>query len=232
MCGRTSLFLPQPEIERRFGAEFVEAWEPRYNIAPRQEVPTIRSRTSSRIDQFEWGFRPHWVDDPADWPHPINARAETVAEKPAFRDAFRSNRCLVLADGFYEWQSTRDGTQPYRIELADRAPFAFAGLWAEWEGNGTTHHSITIITTDSNAVVDPIHDRMPVMLQREEEATWLSAEEHGSLQELLDPFPSDRLRAYPISTRVNTPSNDSPDIIDPIEPASQSGLDDFTGNAG
>lgn len=144
-----SLFDPQPEIKRRFDAEFNNDWQPRYNIAPQQELAVIQNEAPEEIDQLEWGLIPDWVDDVDDWPKPINARAETVAEKPAFRSAFEKRRCLVLADGFYEWKGERGQKQPYRIERTDDEPFAFAGLWERWGSIGDVRETVTINTTEA-----------------------------------------------------------------------------------
>ncbi len=227
MCGRTSLFVPQSVLEDQFDATAVEPITPRYNIAPGDELATIQNDAPDEIDLLEWGLLPSWVDDPSDSPKPINARAETVAEKPMFRDAFDEWRCLVLADGFYEWKQTPTGKQPYRIERADRDPFAFAGLWESAEnaaGNGSDA-TFTIVTTEPNAVVEPVHHRMPVMLSPGEEARWLRAGD----ADLLDPYPTDEMRAYPVSTAVNDPANDSPAVVEevPAEEDVQTGLDEF-----
>jgi putative SOS response-associated peptidase YedK len=222
-----SLFEPPPEIERRFSAEFTEDWTPRYNIAPGQDLAVIRNESLEAIDQLQWGLVPHWVDDPDDGPSPINARADSVAEKPYFRSAFDSKRCLVLADGFYEWQGQRGPKQPYRIERVDDEPFAFAGLWESWSSNGDQLDTVTIITTGPNAVMEPIHDRMPVMLEPEDEDRWLQADDPDELQALLDPYPDELLDAYSISKRLNDPGNDSPDVIDPVDVGEQSGLGEF-----
>ena len=246
MCGRTSLFLPPSVVEERFEAEFQTEFVPRYNVAPRQDQYAITGEDPGAIDAFEWGFLPHFVDDPEDSPRPINARAEKVADKPYFRDAFDARRCLVLADGFYEWSGERGSKEPYRVQRADEQPFAFAGLWETWRApNGTEDgdggeaadggdggdergeaglvRTVVIVTTDSNDVVAPIHDRMPVILAPDEEAAWL---EDGD-PDLLDPFENDPLEAYPVSTAVNNPANDSPEVVEPLD-TEQSGFEEFT----
>ncbi|WP_158058241.1 SOS response-associated peptidase [Halorussus halophilus] len=234
MCGRTSLFVPQSVLEERFDATATKPITPRYNIAPGDRLATIQNDATDEIDQLEWGLVPSWVDDPDDSPRPINARAETVAEKPMFRDAFEKRRCLVLADGFYEWQGQRGSKQPYRITRRDDQPFAFAGLWETWDGgddhpNGENGHreTVTIITTDANETVADVHDRMPVILDREDEQMWLSATDEKQLQGVLDPYPADELRAYPVSKRVNNPANDSADVIEEIDVGEQVGFDEF-----
>lgn len=129
MCRRTSLFVPQQDIERRLDAQFIHSWPPQYNIAPQERLATVWNDAPEEIDQLEWGLIPHWVDDPDDGPKPINAWAETVAEKPYFRDAFDKRRCLVLADGFYEWNGERGHKQPYRVQRNDVGIYVYAGLW-------------------------------------------------------------------------------------------------------
>lgn len=227
MCGRTSLFQPQSEIERRFSGNVPSDWTPSYNIAPEDDLLTVQSEEAEEMSLLTWGLRPHWVDDPDDWGHPINARAETVSEKPAFRDAFENRRCLVAADGFYEWKGERGHKQPYRIERADDELFSFAGLWESWSKNGENVETVTIITTEPNDVVGSIHDRMPVMLEADQESTWLESDDQGELLELLDPYPDDLTEAYPISKRVNNPDNDSADILEPIDIGDQAGLEEF-----
>lgn len=221
MCGRFSLFVPPDALAERFSAEPVRPIEARYNIAPGDEIATITNVRPDEIDVFRWGLVPSWADD--EWTPQINARAETIDEKPAFRDAFADRRCLVLADGFYEWQSGRGSNQPYRIERADGAPFAFAGLWEDGGGSST----VAIVTTEANGVVAPVHDRMPVMLAPGEEQRWLTAEDGSEQLALLDSFPAAETEAYPVSTAVNDPGNDSPAVIEPVEVDEQSGLDEF-----
>lgn len=229
MCGRNSLFHPQPELEERFDATAREPIRPRYNIAPREDLAVIRNDEPEAIDQLEWGLLPAWADDSTDVPRPINARSETVTEKPMFRDAFEERRCLVLSSGFYEWQAqTGAAKQPYRICLEDDDPFAFAGLWEHWENNGTKKNTVTILTTDANEQMAPIHDRMPVMLGPDEEDTWLTTDDEDELESLLDPYEGDDMETYPISRAVNSPGNDPEEIIEPIEIGEQSGLDEFT----
>lgn len=175
------------------------------------------------IDQYEWGFTPVWDEEK----HLINARSESVHEKRTFRESFESRRCLILADGFYEWEGQRGTKQPYRIERIDDEPFAFAGLWQDY-GNGKHHRQVTILTTDSNSVVEQIHDRMPVMLEPEEESIWLESDDQDDLQAIMDPFPDDLTDAYPISKAINNPSNDSAEVIEPVDIGDQSGLSEFS----
>jgi len=230
MCGRTSLAVAPDILKRRFDAQPGPGVEipQRYNIAPGEELVAIQNDAPEEFDLLQWGLLPHWADDPDDVPNPINARSETVAEKPMFREAFKQRRCLIPADGFYEWKGSRGSKHPYRIERVDREPYAYAGLWDSWvSASGETRATCTILTTDANDVVGEIHDRMPVMLEPSEEATWLNG---GGLDELLslcDPYPDDELRAYPVSKRVNNPQYDSADLLEEIDIGEQSGLDEF-----
>lgn len=239
-------------LRSRFGADptrVAEDYVPRYNIAPSQGLLVVPNEEPETMDVYDWGLVPEWADDPDDVPAPINARSETASEKPMFRDAFQHRRCLVLADGFYEWQGARGSKQPYRICRRDREPFAFAGLWSHWQpredaatdGGHTIHGpdgdvaadggsadrwTTTILTTAANDVVEPIHDRMPVILEPDEEDTWLT----GTPEEaagVLDPHPPDPLEAYPVSKRVNDPSNDDESILEEVDVGTQSGLDEF-----
>jgi len=231
MCGRTSLFTPQPDVESRFGATAESPIRPRYNIAPEDELVTIHGDATNTLTTDEWGFVPHWMDDFEGSYRPINARAETIDEKPMFRGAFGEKHCLVVADGFYEWQGERGGKQPYRVALEDDALFAMAGIWDRWERNGETRTSVAIITTDANELLEPIHDRMPVVLERDRESDWVNPESAGAAKALLDPYEGEDLRAYPISTTVNDPSNDVPELIEEIGGGSgQTGLGDFGGD--
>lgn len=239
MCGRFSLFVPPSVLEERFDATASGPIVPRYNVAPRDDVAAIRNDDAETIDALGWGLVPSWVDDPDDYPRPINARAETVAEKPSFRDAFAERRCLVLADGFYEWKGDRGAKQPYRIARPDDEPFAFAGLWEAWganggdsvgggiDGDGESLRTVTIVTTDANDTVGAIHDRMPVILEPDEERRWLADADPEELHSMLDPYPDDGLEAYPVSKAVNDPANDSPDVVEPVDVDEQSGLGDF-----
>ena len=227
MCGRFSLFVPPSVVEERFDAETARPLVPQYNVAPGDDVAAIRDADPGTIDGLTWGLLPSWVDDPEGFPRPINARAETVGEKPSFRDAFAERRCLVVADGFYEWKETRGAKQPYRIARPDDEPFAFAGLWETWRSNGESVRSVTILTTAANETVEPIHDRMPVILERGEERRWLTESSPDDLHALLDPYPEDGLVTYPVSTAVNDPANDSPAVVEPADVDEQSGLGDF-----
>lgn len=225
MCGRTSLFAPRAELESRFDATVPAAYTPRYNIAPTDPVEVITSTQPDTIQRFRWGFRPDWAD--ADETGFINARSETVAEKPVFADAWESRPCLVLSSGFYEWaETTRGQKQPYRVYREDDPVFAMAGLYTDWEHDGQHQHTVTILTTEPNDLIEPLHHRMAVVLPREAEGTWLTASP-AERAKLCRPYPDDDLDAYRISTAVNDPATDAPSIIDPVD-AEQTGLGEFT----
>jgi len=229
MCGRTSLFASPPVLEERFDVTVTEEYEPRYNVAPETPIAMIRDDAPETLDHLHWGFVPAWADDPAEWNGLINARAESIDEKPAFREAYEERRCLVVADGFYEWQDRTDGTQPFRVERADGEPFAMAGVWSRWEGEDRAVESAAILTTEPNDLMEPLHHRMPVIFDADDERDWLD-DEPPSKDDLLDPHSGDGFEKYPISTAVNDPTNDSPELIEPVDaPESdpQSGLDEF-----
>lgn len=219
MCGRYSLTKPPEAMRRLF--QFRRALRnlpPRYNIAPTQDAPVVRLSADGEreLAMLRWGLVPSWSQDPKSGYSTINARAETVAEKPAFRSAFKSRRCLVPADGFYEWQKVDTRKQPYRIAMKDDGLFAFAGLWERWE-KGETIESFTIIVTQANDLLKPIHDRMPVILDPLDYEPWLdTGTSPAAAQKLLRPFPSDAMRAYPVSTRVNSPRNDDASVIEAL----------------
>jgi len=226
MCGRTSLFAPRAELESRFDVTVPDAYGPRYNIAPTDPLEVITSDQSDAVQRFYWGFMPHWAD--TDDEGFINARAETASEKPAFRDAWESRPCLVLSSGFYEWKETGRGSkQPYRVYREDDPVFAMAGLWQHWEHDGQQRDTVTILTTEPNDLIEPLHDRMAVVLPRDVEDAWLTAgpDERSSL---CRPYPDDDLDVYPISTAVNNPATDSPSLIEPDE-SEQTGLGEFAG---
>ncbi|MCB1056336.1 MAG: SOS response-associated peptidase, partial [Acidobacteria bacterium] len=169
---------------------------------------------------MRWGLIPHWAKDPSIGNRLINARAETAAEKPAFRSSFSKRRCLVPADGFYEWQKTGGRKQPFYLQLKEHRPFAFAGLWARWKASeDETVQSFTLLTTTPNEVAAKVHDRMPVILPPESYDRWLDPELHDreALEALLLPYPAEAMEAYPVSTLVNSPQNDDPRCIEPID---------------
>jgi len=217
MCGRYTFTTPAPAAEKRFDARFSEPAGPTYNAAPSQRLPIITNAAPQQIQLVSWGLVPSWSRDPAAGPKPINARAETLAEKPSFRQLLQRRRCLVLADSFYEWQATPAGKVPHRILLRDEQPFAFAGLWDEWldRATGEVRPTFTVITTEPNDLMANIHNRMPVILPgRVAEQAWL-ADNLGSKahQELLLPYDATAMRAYVVSKRVNSPANNDPDVL-------------------
>lgn len=221
-----SLIDLSPEVAADVGISLDFDVPPRYNIAPGDDILAVRNDEPGSGDMLRWGLVPHWVDDPDEYSRPINARSETVDEKPFFRDAFEERRCLVLADGFYEWKGDRGSNTPYRIERTDRSIFAFAGVWETWRSNGDVLRTCTVLTTEPNETVEPIHDRMPVILENDEMDVWLDAGDPAKLKALLDPYPDDQLIAYRISPAINDPENDGPDVVEPVEDP-QTGLEEF-----
>jgi putative SOS response-associated peptidase YedK len=220
MCGRFTLYTPLGEIVSRFAVEVVPAeLRPRYNLAPTQDIAVITVNSPRTLRQMRWGLVPSWAKDLSIGSKMINARAETLLEKPSFRTAVRRRRCLIPAEGFYEWKQTGGRKQPMYIHLKSGAPFAFAGLWEEWRSpEGEVIRSCSIVTVEPNELMATIHNRMPSILQNEvEEAIWLE----GGVEEamsLLRPYPSEAMEAYPISTRVNSPAVDIPACILPAPP--------------
>jgi putative SOS response-associated peptidase YedK len=221
MCGRFTLTDPTATIRRFRPANAGElALFPRFNIAPSQDVLVILHDGGKRIgDLFRWGLVPFWSPDAKQGFKRINARAETLSEKPSFRHLLRHRRCLVPADGFIEWKKTEGKKQPYHIRLKNGEPFAFAGLWDCWDKGGTPLYTCTIITTEPNSFMRAYHHRMPVILPREAEEEWLDPDADPTrLKHLLVPFPEESLTATAISTKVNSPAHDTPDVLAPISP--------------
>ena len=220
MCGRYFLSSPMDTLEIQFAAEARAGFEPRYNLAPTAVVPVVLATPSGRIITLHrWGLVPAWAKDPALGARMANARAETAADKPSFRAPLRRSRCLIPADGFYEWLA-RPGAakQPYAIRAADGALLAFAGLWDRWEGPDGALDTCTILTTAANALMAPIHDRMPVILDPADYAAWLDpAALPGALQALLRPCPADRLRLHPVGPRVGNARNEGPGLAEPLD---------------
>ena len=222
MCGRFTLVVSPDELQSAFpNFKIPGDLPPSYNIAPSQPIPVIPNDGQKRLDFFRWGLVPSWSkDEKFGGYNLINARGETAAEKPSFRTPFRRRRCLVLADGFYEWKNLGQGRpkQPYYFYLKDQEPFAFAGLWDIWHSpHGDELRSATILTTTPNPLVEPIHSRMPVILPREAYQEWLTPEEKEpqTLEKWLRPYPEDRMETHPVSTFVNSPQNNSPQCIQP-----------------
>lgn len=221
MCGRFTLTADQDSFEDRFSfTGFELGWVPSFNIAPTQDVLTVTNDGSENHAKLtRWGLVPSWAKDSKIGNRMINARAETLAEKPSFRTAFRLRRCLIIADGFYEWK--REGSQkiPMRITAESGGMFAFAGLWETWkQPDNSWLLTCAIITTSANEFMTSIHDRMPVILPRESEVLWLDHDEQdvATLSELLLPYDSDQMEAYEVSTLVNSPRNNSPELISPV----------------
>ncbi|MUL34810.1 SOS response-associated peptidase [Gloeocapsopsis dulcis] len=220
MCGRYTLSQSTEAIAAAFQLDTVPELEPRYNIAPTQLVPVVLypPEKQRQLKLFRWGLIPSWAKDPSIGSRLINARSETVSEKPSFRAAFRQRRCLVVADGFYEWQRQEHKKQPYYFQRQDKQPFGFAGLWEHWQSpEGETINTCTILTTEANELMHPIHDRMPVILNSQDYALWLEpTTQPTELQHLLHPYPSQAMNSYPVSTLVNKPTNNSPECINSL----------------
>lgn len=229
MCGRFTLTSPAQVIAETFGVEPPDGLEARYNICPSQAVAAVcrASDEDRRVMRFfHWGLVPHWMKEPPKDARMINARSETAHEKPAFRDAFRRRRCLVPANGFYEWRAGPGGKQPYLIRSKGGGPFAIAGLWATWRrDDGPRLESCALLTTTPNELMAPIHDRMPVLLPPETWDSWLDPEvaDVDRLREMLQPAPAGEMEAFAVSRHVNSPKNDDPQCLEPE--ASQASLD-------
>lgn len=223
MCGRFTLRREAAAIELFLGQSFLGKGElpgPRYNIAPSQGVTALIGGDEPQIETLRWGLIPFWAKDPTIGNRMINARAETVAEKPSFRAAFRRQRCLIFADGFYEWErkTAKTPALPHYFQRSEGDVFAFAGLWDGWKrDNQETIKSCTIITCQPNSLVEPIHDRMPVILDETICWTWLREDDPVALLDLLKPYPHEKMKGYRVSTIVNSPGNDTVDCILPLE---------------
>ncbi len=222
MCGRFTLTVDPAQLQDALpGVDIQQNIAPRYNIAPTQPVAVVPNTGENKLDFFVWGLIPSWAKDPEIGNRLINARAETLAEKPSFRTAFRRRRCLIPASGFYEWKASPDGKSktPMYIHMKSGQPFAFAGLWEVWNSkDGSTIYSCTIITGQPNSLVQGIHNRMPVILKPEDYPKWLNPAEQRpeDLVPLLVPYPAVEMEAFPVSRLVNSPENDLPDCIRPI----------------
>jgi putative SOS response-associated peptidase YedK len=222
MCGRFTLTVDPAELIDEFGDyTFPPQFAPRFNIAPSQPVLAIPNDENNQADFFQWGLIPFWAKDPSIGNRLINARGETLAEKPSFRGSYKYKRCLILTDGFYEWtkQPGSKTKTPYFIHMKDRQPFAFAGLWDEWHSSdGSQVRTCTIITTSPNELVKALHNRMPVILPRDSYGQWLSntPQTPENLSPLIKPYPSAEMAAYPVSTLVNNPKNDHAACVVPV----------------
>ncbi len=225
MCGRFTLTVDPSELQQAFPWLKLPAdssLTPRYNVAPTQGVAGVANNSQNTLEVFRWGLIPAWSKDPAIGNRLINARAETLADKPSFRLAFKRRRCLILADGFYEWRKEPNGKTktPMYIRLKSGEPFAFAGLWEAWRSpEDKSILTCTIITTEPNALMAKIHDRMPVILKPEAYVRWLDPEprEPEEMSKLLKPYPASLMTAYAVSRAVNNPANDSPECIVPTK---------------
>jgi putative SOS response-associated peptidase YedK len=221
MCGRFTLTVDPADLQEAFPEFTFPAQVPaHYNIAPTQPVLVLPNDGTNKADFFVWGLVPSWAKDPAIGSRLINARAETLAEKPSFRSAYKYHRCLIFADGFFEWQTQAGGKTklPHHIRLKSGKPFAFAGLWEHWQSpDGSEIKSATIITTSPNELMAPIHDRMPVILPPEAYGRWLDPTPlfPVDLNSLLIPYPAAEMVAYPVSSLVNSPANDRPEVLVP-----------------
>ena len=220
MCGRYTLKSPIEVLAKEFGITGpLPEIQPSYNVAPGREVAAAITGGDGgrRLEALKWGLVPSWAKDPGIGYRMINARSETAAEKPSFRKPLKDRRCLILADGFYEWRKMGNGKQPFHIKMEDEKPFAFAGLWERWERDGEEIRSCTILTTEPNDLLRKVHDRMPVILPPEAQATWLDPEirDPAPLLPLLAPYPSGAMTVYPVSRAVNSPSNDGPGCVEP-----------------
>lgn len=226
MCGRYTLVKKAEEVAKRFKVDVGNVYKPRFNAAPTQLLPVITADSPEGLSWFYWGLIPAWSKDKSISTKLINARAETLSEKASFKTALQKRRCIIPADGFYEWKPvSKKGKVPYRITLLNEELFAFAGLWEEYEDDeGDNVHTFTIITTQANSTLQSIHERMPVILSREAESLWLDKKtDPASLQNILQPYSRDATRFYTVSAKVNYATTDDPSLIVPAPAADQFG---------
>ena len=221
MCGRFTNNAAIEELGKIFGVVGNPKREARYNIAPTQMIDAVVEQTKDRtLTQFKWGLIPSWAKDDSLAGKMINARSETIAEKPSFKNAFKSRRCIIPATGFYEWQKTNSGKQPFYFYMKDQDLFGFAGLWESWidKGTGEEVETCTIITTQANAVLKPVHERMPVILNTEDYDIWLDpkVKDIDKLQDLLIPYPAQEMSSHAVSKSVNYAQSDSEELIKPL----------------
>lgn len=218
MCGRYSL-VPTENIATRFDIQDLQLpLLPRYNVAPSQSMPVVVRNSPNHVVEMQWGLIPSWSKEPRVTFSTINARTETISTSPVFRGPFKSRRCLVPASGFYEWQQTGQGKQPYCIRLKGGELFAFAGLYDIWQDDeGQELYSYTIITTTPNALVAPIHNRMPVILHRQDEDAWLDKDtDPARLRSFLVPYHADKMETFAVSRAVNNPANEGSELMQPL----------------
>ena len=217
MCGRFSQTKSKQDIKKRFNVKKVsEEVLPIFNISPDSYVPVILNESQDEVSVARWGLVPSWAKEEKSPYSMINARAETLLEKPAYKHLIKNRRCIVIADSFYEWKKEAGKKFPYRIMLKSDDLFAFAGLWDLWEREGKSIVSCSIITTSSNKICKNIHDRMPVILPKEKENDWLSDIAVEKAINLLKPYPDNEMKCYEVSLKVNNPTNNSPEILEPI----------------
>ncbi len=222
MCGRFQLSVKGKEISERFNTEvFDERYKPSFNCAPGQLLPVITNVDPSKVQLFKWGLVPSWSKDTRSAFKLINSRSETISAKPTFKKAFKQQRCLVPANGFYEWKNSAV-KQPYRIFLKSNEIFAMAGIWEQWnQPDGNMLHTFSIITTRANKLIEGLHERMPVILVPEDEQKWLKEEDENRLESLLQPFPDEMMELYAVSSRINQVSQDDARLIEPTADLSE-----------
>ncbi|PLR98802.1 SOS response-associated peptidase [Bacillus sp. T33-2] len=219
MCGRFSLYETVDSLQVEFGFDFDGELEPRYNIAPGQNILAVLGGDARRRGMMlRWGLIPFWATDENIGYRLINARAETLDEKASFKKPLKSSRCLIPADGFYEWKKEESSKRPFRFAMKNEKPFAFAGLWETWNKNGNTIHSCTIITTTANDVTRKVHERMPVILPAEEQEIWLdhSIQDADYLKSLLKPYDAEEMKCFEVSPRINSARNEGRELILPL----------------
>jgi putative SOS response-associated peptidase YedK len=220
MCGRFSFSPLAKIIEERFDVKVDNTrYKPRYNSAPSQDLAVISNNNPGELSFYRWGLIPFWAKDKSIGNKMINAKAETLAEKPSFKNSLKQKRCLVLSDGFYEWKTLNEKEKiPYRIILQNNELFAMAGIWDSWkDADGSIVNSFAIITTTPNKLMENIHTRMPVILEKKDEKMWLGENDPALLLSVLKPYPEREMTAFPVSKLVNSPRNDTPEIMNPVE---------------
>ncbi|MFP4104535.1 MAG: SOS response-associated peptidase [Phycisphaerae bacterium] len=223
MCGRYTLTVPIEQVEKLFDVDQATEQDipPRYNIAPTQNVPAVIENTDRKrqLRLFHWGLIPFWADDPAIGNRLINARIEGAAQKNAFKAAMKYRRCLIAADGFFEWKKSADGKQPLLFRRKDRRPFALAGLWETWKKADQTVRSCTILTQEPNELVKPVHNRMPVVLPKDKWEKWLdvSLQDAAAAADLVEQWEADEFEAYPVTKQMNSPQFEDPKAVEPVD---------------
>jgi len=220
MCGRYTLAIPSIVVEKRFQVILdKDSYRARFNAAPGQALPIITNRKPGQLQYFHWGFLPHWAKDPKIAFRMINARAETILEKVSFRNAMQYQRCIIPADSYYEWQKIGLEKQAFRILMQDKSPFAMAGLWSIWhDAGGRAIKSFSIITVPANALASEIHNRMPAILQKQNEQAWLNPDLPAKEAfKLLQAYPAINMQAYPVSGKVNNARYDNAELIEPLQ---------------